>query len=102
MTPYPIQVAQIEEQFVPILLLCWRVVHGVHDAGGHLLDEGHGAADDLAPLLLLFRPDNVSGLLSVHQAVVAPYVLDVVEITDLGEGADEGFCVLVVTHSAQD
>jgi len=48
-----------------------------------VLDEGHGAADNLAPLLLLFRPDDVSCLLSVDQAVVAPDMFDVVELSDL-------------------
>ncbi len=90
------------KSFVPILLLCWRVIHGIHDAGGHLLDEGHGAADDLTPLLLLLRPDDVSSLLPVNQAVIAPNVLDVVELADLREGADEGFCVLIVSHPEPD
>ena len=63
--------------------LCGRIVQGVHHLGGHVLDEGQGAADDVAPLVLLLVPHDVPGLLPIRQAVVAPDVLHVVQVAHL-------------------
>lgn len=80
-----------------MLLFGRGVVHRIHDAGGHCLDERHGVAHNFAPLI--FRPDSVPGPLSVDKAVVAPDVLDIVQVANLGERSHESLGILVVTHT---
>ena len=53
-------------------------------------DEGNGVGHDLAPLALLLLPDDLSGLLTVLQTVIAPEMLDVVQFANLGEHAQVG------------
>ena len=78
-------------------LLCRGVVHRIHDARGHRLDKRHRVAHNLAPLVL--GPDIVSGLLTIEETIVAPDVLNVVELAHLGESPHKSLGVLVVAHS---